>query len=125
MAATAVASAPCKRVRTFRQSLTTTFLRIIEAEAASGSYRQAHLSAFSGTAGIMTYRGAGDAIPMSEYATIVGRVAQMVAVLLYLNHVIASWREEREGNRSLLSLHSRSGAVVSHLPHLRVVSWYH
>lgn len=31
----------------------------------------------------------GDAIPMSEYATIVGRVAQMVAVRLYLNHVIA------------------------------------
>ncbi|CAE7449016.1 Kcnh1 [Symbiodinium sp. CCMP2456] len=31
----------------------------------------------------------GDAIPMSEYATIVGRVAQMVMVLLYLNHVIA------------------------------------
>ncbi|CAE7687127.1 HCN2 [Symbiodinium pilosum] len=31
----------------------------------------------------------GDALPMSDYATIVARVAQMVAVLLYLNHVIA------------------------------------
>lgn len=31
----------------------------------------------------------GDAIPMSDYTTIVARVAQMMAILLYLNHVIA------------------------------------
>lgn len=31
----------------------------------------------------------GDAIPMSDYTSIVARVAQMMAILLYLNHVIA------------------------------------
>ncbi|CAJ1356232.1 unnamed protein product [Effrenium voratum] len=31
----------------------------------------------------------GDAIPMSDYTTIVARVAQMMSILLYLNHVIA------------------------------------
>jgi len=31
----------------------------------------------------------GDSIPMSDYTTIVARVAQMMAILLYLNHVIA------------------------------------
>jgi len=34
---------------------------------------------------------AGDAIPMSDYTTIVARVAQMMAILLYLNHVIVPW----------------------------------
>lgn len=34
---------------------------------------------------------AGDAIPMSDYTSIVARVAQMMAILLYLNHVIVPW----------------------------------
>lgn len=35
----------------------------------------------------------GDSIPMSDYTTIVARVAQMMAILLYLNHVIEPWHE--------------------------------
>ena len=58
----------------------------------------------------MKYRDAGDAIPMSEYATIVGRVAQMVAVLLYLNHVIASWRE---GGKSISGIPAQCSSGIT------------
>ena len=38
----------------------------------------------------------GDAIPMSDYTTIVARVVQMMTILLYLNHVIAPRGAQKE-----------------------------
>ena len=47
---------------------------------------------------------AGDAIPMSDYTTIVARVAQMMAILLYLNHVIVAWMTWGFGPRAAVCL---------------------